>query len=186
MTHASPASRLGRLVLLGLALAAAFASRLFTSRSSASWSSADPGTREAVRHRPTDPAPAGPAPAGAAARHGGSGEADKLPGADDTESGARGTLVGFGLAGLLTLASFGLADTDLIWGPAVPVVLMVLAVAQMGVHLVFFLHLGSGPDHTNNIMALAFGVLIVVLVLTGSLWIMAHLNGNMMPMAMSP
>ena len=60
--------------------------------------------------------------------------------------------------------------------------LIVLAFAQIGVHLVFFLHLGSGPDNTNNILALAFGVLIVFLVITGSCWIIANLNDNMMPM----
>ena len=52
----------------------------------------------------------------------------------------------------------------------------------MGVHLVFFLHITTGPDNTNNVLALAFGVLIVVLVIGGSLWIMAHLNHNTMPM----
>jgi len=58
----------------------------------------------------------------------------------------------------------------------------VLAIAQMGVHLVFFLHITTGPDNTNNVLALAFGVLIVLLVMCGSLWIMANLNHNMMPM----
>jgi cytochrome o ubiquinol oxidase subunit IV len=57
----------------------------------------------------------------------------------------------------------------------------VLAVAQIGVHLVFFLHITTAPDNTNNILALAFGVLIVVLIIGGSLWIMANLNRNMMP-----
>ena len=52
----------------------------------------------------------------------------------------------------------------------------------MGVHLVFFLHITTGPDNTNNVLALAFGVLIVMLVMVGSLWIMSHLNHNMMPM----
>ncbi len=52
----------------------------------------------------------------------------------------------------------------------------------MGVHLVFFLHITTGPDNTNNVLALAFGVLIVFLVIGGSLWIMANLNHNMMPM----
>ncbi len=60
--------------------------------------------------------------------------------------------------------------------------LVVLAIAQMGVHLVFFLHLTTGPDNTNNVLELAFGVLIVLLVIVGSLWIMANLNHNMMPM----
>jgi len=58
-----------------------------------------------------------------------------------------------------------------------------LAFAQIGVHLVFFLHLGSGPDHTNNIIALALGVLIVFLIIVGSIWIIANLNANMMPMS---
>jgi cytochrome o ubiquinol oxidase subunit IV len=52
----------------------------------------------------------------------------------------------------------------------------------MGVHLVFFLHITTGPDNINNVMALAFGVLIVLLLMTGSLSIMAHLNQDMMPM----
>jgi cytochrome o ubiquinol oxidase subunit IV len=47
---------------------------------------------------------------------------------------------------------------------------------------VFFLHITTGPDNVNNVMALAFGVLIVLLLIAGSLWIMAHLNHNMMPM----
>ena len=57
-----------------------------------------------------------------------------------------------------------------------------LAIAQMGVHLVFFLHITTGADNTNNVLALAFGLLIVFLVIAGSLWIMANLNHNMMPM----
>lgn len=91
-------------------------------------------------------------------------------------------VIGLALAVVLTLASFAVAGTDLVWGPGIPVLLLVLALAQMGVHLVFFLRISSGPDHTNNILALAFGVLIVALVLIGSLWIMSNLNANMMPM----
>jgi cytochrome o ubiquinol oxidase subunit IV len=68
-----------------------------------------------------------------------------------------------------------------LWGPGVAVGLVVLAIAQMGVHLVFFLHITSGPDNTNNVLALAFGVLIVFLVMVGTIWIMSHMNANMMP-----
>lgn len=57
---------------------------------------------------------------------------------------------------------------------------MVLAIAQIGVHLVFFLHMTTAPDNTNNVLALAFGILIVALIVAGSLWIMAHLNHRMM------
>jgi cytochrome o ubiquinol oxidase subunit IV len=92
-----------------------------------------------------------------------------------------GYVIGLVLAALLTAASFAVIYTDLIWGPAIPAALVTLAVAQMGVHLVFFLHLTTAPDNTNNAMALAFGVLIVALVIGGSLWIMDHLNQNMAP-----
>lgn len=91
-------------------------------------------------------------------------------------------LVGLALATILTATSFYIAGTDLVWAPSIPVALIVLAIAQMGVHLVFFLHITTGPDNTNNVMALAFGVLIVVLLIGGSLWIMTHLNQNNMTM----
>ena len=100
----------------------------------------------------------------------------------DIAEGIGGYLIGLGLATLLTIVSFFISGTTLVWGPSIPVALVVLAIAQMGVHLVFFLHITSGPDNVNNAMALAFGVLIVLLLLAGSLWIMAHLNQNMMPM----
>jgi cytochrome o ubiquinol oxidase operon protein cyoD len=90
-------------------------------------------------------------------------------------------VIGLGLALLLTGVSFWVASTSSLWGPGVAVGLVVLAIAQMGVHLVFFLHITSGPDNTNNVLALAFGVLIVFLVMTGTIWIMAHMNVNMVP-----
>ena len=93
-----------------------------------------------------------------------------------------GYVVGLVLALLLTATSFFIAGTDLVWQPSIPVAIIVLAIAQMGVHLVFFLHITTGADNTNNVMALAFGLLIVFLVIGGSLWIMGHLNQNMMPM----
>jgi len=89
--------------------------------------------------------------------------------------------VGLLLAVILTAISFWAANTSLLWTPGVSLGLTALAIAQMGVHLVFFLHVTTGPDNTNNVMALAFGVLIVVLVVAGSLLIMADLNESMMP-----
>ena len=88
-------------------------------------------------------------------------------------------VVGLGLALLLTGVSFWVASTGVLWGPGVAAGLVVLAIAQMGVHLVFFLHITSGPDNTNNVLALAFGVVIVFLVMIGTIWIMAHMNANM-------
>ncbi len=105
-------------------------------------------------------------------------EADTREGVRDA---IRGYLTGLALAALLTVASFWVASgTHLIYGPGIPVALVVLAVAQMGIHLVFFLHITTAPDNTNNVLALAFGVLIVFVLVFGTVWVMAHMNRNMM------
>jgi cytochrome o ubiquinol oxidase operon protein cyoD len=109
---------------------------------------------------------------------------ERTPGVEEHEPTASylSYTVGLGLAIVATIASFVASQTDLLWPPGIPVGLIVLALAQIGVHLVFFLHLGSGRDNTSNILALAFGVLIVFLIIIGSVWIIANLNSNMMPM----
>lgn len=110
---------------------------------------------------------------------------DRAPGeqsgAEGISGGIRGYLIGLLVAAVLTMGSFFIASGHAgIYEAGIPVALMALAVGQMGVHLVFFLHVTTGPDNSNNILALAFGVLIIGLVLVGSLWIMAHLNHNLM------
>ena len=109
---------------------------------------------------------------------------DRTPGVEEHEPSASylSYTVGFGLAILATIASFVVSQTDLLWPPGIPAGLIVLAIAQIGVHLVFFLHLGSGADNTNNILALAFGVFVVLLVIAGSIWIVTNLHANMMEM----
>lgn len=114
---------------------------------------------------------------------------DRAPGdtseAEEAGGGIRSDVLvyttGLVLAAALTATSFWVANSSLIWGPGIPLGLAVLAVAQMGVHLVFFLHITTGADNTNNVLALAFGILIVSLVVIGSLVIMMDLNDNMMP-----
>jgi cytochrome o ubiquinol oxidase subunit IV len=102
---------------------------------------------------------------------------------DATHKGVRGYLIGLALAATLTAISFWVAmDRSLFWQPGVTMGLLVLSMAQMGIHLVFFLHLTTGPDNANNALAVAFGLLIIALVGAGTLWIMANLNANMMPM----
>jgi cytochrome o ubiquinol oxidase operon protein cyoD len=112
---------------------------------------------------------------------------DVAPGAIDAEEytireGIQGYVIGLLLATLLTIVSFYVAKSHQFWQPSIPIALVVLAIAQMGVHLVFFIHITTAPDNTNNILALAFGVLIVALIIVGSLWIMYNLNHNLMPM----
>jgi cytochrome o ubiquinol oxidase operon protein cyoD len=93
-----------------------------------------------------------------------------------------GYFVGLVLAVVLTAISFYIVHSPLIWTPGIPMGLVVLAVAQMGVHLVFFLHLNTGPDSANTVLALAFGLLITFLVIAGSLFIMTNLDHHMLPM----
>jgi cytochrome o ubiquinol oxidase operon protein cyoD len=111
---------------------------------------------------------------------------DVAPGDDHDATDIRNAvvvyLIGFALATGLSVVSFYIARSTLVWAPSIPIALSVLALAQMGVHLVFFLHITSGPDNINNLLALAFGLLIVMLLVFGSLWIMTHLNHTMMPM----
>jgi cytochrome o ubiquinol oxidase operon protein cyoD len=110
---------------------------------------------------------------------------DHAPGDEPPEEAGhwvRNANLGLGFSIVLTVAAFYLAKSDVVYGPAIPEALIVLAIAQMGVHLVFFLHITTGPDNTNNVLALAFGILVVFLIVAGSIWIMSHLSDNMMPM----
>ena len=93
----------------------------------------------------------------------------------------RGYIIGLALAAALTAASFWALDEHVIYGPGIVMALIVFGLAQVGVHLVFFLHLTTSPDNTNNALALAFGVLIVSLIFFGSIWVMAHMDQNLMP-----
>jgi cytochrome o ubiquinol oxidase operon protein cyoD len=111
--------------------------------------------------------------------------ADHAPGDEPEESAGHWVLnsnLGLGFSVALTVAAFLVAGSHIIYGPGIPVALIVLAIAQMGVHLVFFLHVTTGPDNTNNVLALAFGIMVVFLIVVGSIWIMNNLNQNMMPM----
>ena len=112
---------------------------------------------------------------------------DLAPGDEPEESAGHWVLnsnLGLGFSIVLTVAAFWIRSAHAVWGPAVPDALIVLAIAQMGVHLVFFLHVTTGPDNTNNVLALAFGILVVFLIVAGSIWIMANMNQNMMPTPM--
>jgi cytochrome o ubiquinol oxidase operon protein cyoD len=105
------------------------------------------------------------------------------PGVDARDRhNARSYLIGLLYAVPLTAASFWAATTSFVYAPAVPVLLATLAIAQMGVHVAFFLHISSAPDQTSNFLALAFGVFVTGLIVFGSMMIMSHLNHNMMSM----
>jgi cytochrome o ubiquinol oxidase subunit IV len=98
---------------------------------------------------------------------------------DDGSTNPQSYLGGLALAIVLTLASFGAAVTHVVWGPGLPVLLAVLAVAQMGVHLVFFMHVNATEEGENTVLALGFGIFIVLLVVFGSMLIMYNLSSIM-------
>jgi cytochrome o ubiquinol oxidase operon protein cyoD len=58
---------------------------------------------------------------------------------------------------------------------------MGFAVVQIFVHMIYFLHMDARTEHGWSLMALIFTIVMVVIALAGSLWVMYHLNANMMP-----
>lgn len=94
--------------------------------------------------------------------------------------GAGKYLLGFGLALFLTLLSFGLVVTGALpKGWAIPL-LSIAALAQMLVHLHYFLHLDRSAEMRWNVVALAFTALLLFIFIAGTVWIMATLNSRMM------
>jgi cytochrome o ubiquinol oxidase operon protein cyoD len=93
--------------------------------------------------------------------------------------------VGFILSMLLTLASFGIVMTGLVPHSMRLTFIVVLAVVQLLVQLVYFLHMGSAPDQRHNVAIFICTVLLIVIVVAGSLWVMHNANVNMMQQSMS-
>ncbi|MEG0883925.1 MAG: cytochrome o ubiquinol oxidase subunit IV [Janthinobacterium sp.] len=89
--------------------------------------------------------------------------------------------IGFILSVILTAIPFGL-----VMFPSMPkditiMVVVALAVIQVVVHLVYFLHMNTKSEGGWNMMALIFTIMIVGIAMAGSLWVMYHMNHNMMP-----
>jgi cytochrome o ubiquinol oxidase subunit IV len=93
-----------------------------------------------------------------------------------------GYVVGYVVAWLLTGAAFALAASHILNSYSAIAAVTVLAIAQMLVHLIFFLHINTAPRHATNILAFAMTFVIIGIIVIGSIWIMSHLNANMMPM----
>lgn len=96
----------------------------------------------------------------------------------------KGYMIGFGLSVILTAIPFilviaGVFDSKLLTAFLV----MALAVVQIIVHMVYFLHMNPRSEGGWTMMALIFTLVIVGITLAGSLWVMHHLNANMMPMS---
>jgi cytochrome o ubiquinol oxidase operon protein cyoD len=107
---------------------------------------------------------------------------------DHDDDGAHGTVAGyvngFILSVVLTAIPFWLVMSGgVISSGVTALVLLVFAAVQIVVHMVYFLHMNTKSEHGWSILALIFTVVLVVIMLAGSLWVMYHLNTNMMPMS---
>ncbi|WP_426437874.1 cytochrome o ubiquinol oxidase subunit IV [Bradyrhizobium genosp. P] len=92
-------------------------------------------------------------------------------------------LIGFGLSVVLTAIPFWLVMTDALGDKQVTALIVLLfAAVQIVVHMIYFLHMNTRSENGWTMLALIFTVIMVAIALTGSLWVMHHLNVNMMPM----
>jgi cytochrome o ubiquinol oxidase subunit IV len=111
------------------------------------------------------------------------GEASHELAGDTLGAELRTYFIGLALSIALTAAAFlCIGAQHIIYAPGIVMAVVVFGLAQVGIHLVFFLHMTTSPDNTNNALALAFGFLIVCLIVFGSIWIMYHMNHNMVPL----
>ena len=102
---------------------------------------------------------------------------------DDEEAhgSRRGYLIGFALSVMLTAIPFWLVMTRPVGVQAIALIIMGFAAVQMVVHMIYFLHMNRRAEGGWSIMALLFTVVLVLIALSGSLWVMYHMNANMMP-----
>jgi cytochrome o ubiquinol oxidase operon protein cyoD len=96
----------------------------------------------------------------------------------------RGYLTGFVLAAILTVIPFWLVMGDVIANKQLLILaILALAVVQIFVHIVYFLHLDTRSEAGWNMMAFIFTAVLVIIVLGASIWVMYNENMNMMPMS---
>lgn len=103
-----------------------------------------------------------------------------------SHSSLRSYVIGFALSLLLTILSFGAVMSGVVPKPMILAAIVILAIAQLLVQLVFFLHLGAAPEQRNNTVVFLLTVLLIATIVAGSLWVIGNAKVNMMPMQMSP
>jgi cytochrome o ubiquinol oxidase operon protein cyoD len=91
-------------------------------------------------------------------------------------------MLGFVLSVVLTAIPFWLVMSGTLPSKQITaLVIMAFAVVQIVVHMIYFLHMSTRSENGWSMMALIFTIVMVVIALSGSLWVMNHLNSNMMP-----
>jgi cytochrome o ubiquinol oxidase operon protein cyoD len=98
----------------------------------------------------------------------------------------RGYTIGFVLAVILTAIPFWLVMGKVFNNSAAAgFVLLGLAAVQVVVHMIYFLHMDGKAEGGWSMLAMVFTIMVVVIMMAGSLWVMYHMNHNMMPGMMS-
>ena len=101
---------------------------------------------------------------------------------DDHDHGTyKGYLIGFALSVVLTAIPFWLVMAGVLAPQLTGLIITGFAVVQIVVHMIFFLHMNHKSEGGWNMLALIFTIVIVVIAVAGSVWVMYHLNVNMMP-----
>ena len=98
-----------------------------------------------------------------------------------SQGSRRGYLIGFALSVILTAIPFWLVMANPLSSQATALIIMAFAVVQIVVHMIYFLHMNRRAEGGWSMMALLFTLVLVVIALSGSLWVMYHMNQNMMP-----
>ncbi|MFT3929649.1 MAG: cytochrome o ubiquinol oxidase subunit IV [Spongiibacteraceae bacterium] len=94
----------------------------------------------------------------------------------------KGYVIGFVLSVILTAIPFWLVMNKVIASPSTTAfVILAFAVVQIVVHMIYFLHLDAKSEGGWNMLALIFTAVLLIIMLAGSLWVMYHMNANMMP-----
>ena len=108
------------------------------------------------------------------------------PGVEPSHATFKGYMTGFVLSVILTVIPFWLVmDHVLASAAGTTVLILGFAVVQIFVHMVYFLHMNTRSEGGWSMMALVFTLVMVIITLAGSIWVMYHLNLNMMPMSPS-
>jgi cytochrome o ubiquinol oxidase operon protein cyoD len=102
---------------------------------------------------------------------------------DGVPHGSRsGYVTGFLLSVVLTAIPFALVMSGVISDARLTAGLITaMAMVQIVVHMIYFLHMSPKSENGWTMLALLFTVVIVVITISGSLWVMYHMNANMMP-----
>jgi cytochrome o ubiquinol oxidase operon protein cyoD len=105
-------------------------------------------------------------------------------GEGEAHGSLKGYMTGFLLSVVLTAIPFWLVMAGPLQDKQLTIIIIIaFAIVQILVHMIYFLHMNTSSEGGWNMLALIFTVVLVVITLSGSLWVMYHMNANMMPLS---